>query len=92
MSRYAGDLESLVAFREHLIEFNRTLAENFSTLRQRWAGLGDVWTDAKYYEFGAALDEVSPGIERYLATTDGHEAHLLRLIEIIEEYSGTRPG
>ncbi len=92
MSRYAGDLESLVAFREHLLQFNRTLAEDFSTMRQRWAALGDVWTDEKYTEFGAALDDVAPGIERYLSATQGHEAHLYRLIQIIEDYSGTRPG
>ncbi len=92
MSRYSGDLEALVAFREHLVDFNRTLAQDFATMRQRWAALGDVWTDEKYVEFGAALDEVAPGIERYLAATEGHEAHLMRLAQIIEDYSGTRPG
>jgi hypothetical protein len=92
MSRYTGDLEALVAFREHLIQFSQTLSEDYATLRQRWGALGEVWTDEKYFEFGAALDEVAPGIERYLAATDGHEAHLLRLIQIIEDYSGTRPG
>ena len=92
MSRYAGDLEALMAFREHLLQFDRTLADDFAALRQRWAALGEVWTDEKYLEFGAALDEVAPGISRYLAATEGHEAHLYRLIQIIEEYAGTRPG
>jgi hypothetical protein len=92
VSRYAGDLESLIAFREHLLQFNRTLADDFSAMRQRWGALGDAWTDEKYAEFGAALDEVSPGIERYLAATEGHEAHLYRLIQTIENYSNTRPA
>lgn len=58
MSKVATDLESLIAFREHLIRFNRTLAEEFSSMRAHWQSLGDVWTDVKYHEFGAALEEV----------------------------------
>lgn len=85
-----ADLESLITFREHQIRFNRTLADEFSAMRSHWGGLGGVWTDAKYDEFGQALDEVSRGIDRYLAATDGHEAHLLRLIEAIKSFLDTR--
>ena len=86
MSKVATDLESLIAFREHLIRFNRTLAEEFSSMRAHWQSLGDVWTDVKYHEFGAALEEVAHGIERYLAATEGHEAHLRGLIKIMRQY------
>ena len=89
MSKVDSDLESLIAFREHLIRFNRTLAEEFSAMRGHWRGLGDVWTDAKYHEFGAALDEVARGLDRYLAATEGHEVHLLRLIETLRSYLDT---
>ncbi len=90
MSKVASDLESLIEFRSHLIRFNRTLAEEFSAMRGHWQSLGDVWTDAKYHQFGAALEEVARGIDRYLAATEGHEAHLLRLIEIMRSYLDTR--
>lgn len=89
MSKVATDLESLIAFREHLIRFNRMLAEEFSSMRAHWRSLGDVWTDVKYHEFGAALEEVARGIERYLAATEGHEAHLRGLIEIMRQYLDT---
>jgi hypothetical protein len=86
MSKVASDLESLIAFREHLIRFNRALGDEFSSMRTHWQGLGDAWTDAKYHEFGRALDEVSRGIDRYLAVTEDHETHLLRLIETLRAY------
>jgi hypothetical protein len=89
MSKVASDLDSLITFREHLIRFNRTLAEEFSSMRGHWQGLGDVWNDAKYHEFGAALEEVARGIDRYLAATEGHEAHLLRLIESLRAFLDT---
>ncbi len=89
MSKVASDLEALIAFRAHLIRFNHTLGEEFSGMRSRWQSLGDVWTDAKYHEFGQALDEVARGIDRYLAATEGHEAHLLRLIETLRAYLET---
>lgn len=90
MSKVASDLESLIAFRSHLMQFNRTLAEEFSSMRSHWQSLGDVWTDAKYHEFGQALEEVARGIDRYLAVTEGHETHLLRLIETLRSYLETR--
>lgn len=89
MSKVASDLESLIAFRSHLQQFNRTLGEEFSSMRSHWQSLGDVWTDAKYHEFGQALGEVSRGIDRYLTATEGHEAHLLRLIETLRAYLDT---
>ncbi len=91
MSKVASDLESLIAFRSHLLQFNRTLAEEFSSMRSHWQSLGDVWTDAKYHEFGQALGEVARGIDRYLAATEGHEAHLLRLIETLKAYLDAHP-
>jgi hypothetical protein len=44
-NRVAADLESMIAFREHLIRFNRTLAEEFASMEAHWRSLGDVWTD-----------------------------------------------
>jgi len=85
-SRVQSDLESLIAFREHLIRFNRTLAEELASMQAHWRGLGEVWTDIKYHEFGEALQEAAQGVHRYLAATEGHEAHLLGLIERLREY------
>lgn len=81
-----SDLESLIAFREHLIRFNRTLADEFSSMRSHWQALGEVWRDIKYQEFGQALEEAAQGVNRYLAATEGHEAHLLGLIERLRDY------
>lgn len=90
MSRVTSDLEGLVAFRDHLRSFNRTLQDEFGGMKGHWQSLGDVWSDAKYEEFGEALDEVAKGIDRYLAVTDDHETHLLRLIETLAAYLETR--
>jgi hypothetical protein len=84
MSNVHADLESLIEFRNHLMRFDHTLAEEFSSMRSHWRSLGDVWTDAKYHELGQALDEVSKGIDRYLAITPDHESYLLRLIERLQ--------
>jgi hypothetical protein len=88
--KVASDLEGLIAFREHLLHFNRTLAEEFSSIRSHWRSLGEAWNDEKYQEFGSALDDVSNGISRYLAATEGHEAHLLRLIEALRNFLDQR--
>lgn len=37
-------------------------------------------------EFGQAPEEAARGVNRYLAATEGHEAHLLGLIERIHDY------
>jgi hypothetical protein len=90
MSKVASDLDSLIVFREHLLRFNHTLAEEFASMHSHWQGLGDVWTDAKYQEFGQTLEEVEQGINRYLAATEGHEIYLLRQIETLRAYLDTR--
>ncbi len=84
--RVDADLEDMIAFREHLIRFNRLLAEEFASMQAHWRNLGDVWTDVKYYEFGQALEEAARGVNRYLSATEGHEAHLLGLIERLRDY------
>ena len=90
MSRtVSADLEAMIEFRSHLIRFNQLLAEEFSSIHAHWQSLGDVWDDDKYRQFGHALDEVQPGIQRYLAATDDHEAHLLRLIENLRRFLET---
>lgn len=88
--RVDADLEAMIAFRERLIRFNRLLAEEFASMQASWRALGDVWTDAKYHEFGQALEEAARGVNRYLAATEGHEAHLLSLIEILKEFIGRK--
>jgi hypothetical protein len=34
-----------------------------------------------YRRFGEALEEVTPGVEKYLAATEGHETYLISLVE-----------
>ncbi len=86
-----GDIDALADFRAHLIRFNKDLAESFAAMRGHWRELGDIWTDDMYKRFGDALEEVTPGVDRYLAATDGHEAHLAGLIErlrAVREFGG----
>ena len=89
MSKVSSDLESLVHFREHLRTFNQTLQNDFSGMRTHWQQLGDTWSDAKYMEYGEHLETISKGIDRYLAVTEEHESHLLRLIQTLEAYLET---
>lgn len=86
MSYVQTDLDRLDAFRQHLIRFNRLLAEEFSSMQADWRGLGEIWRDVKYHEFGEALEEAARGVNHYLAATEGHEAHLLGLIARIRDY------
>jgi hypothetical protein len=79
------DIEALAQFRAHLIEFNRELAESFARMRGHWHELGHVWRDDMYQRFGDALTEVTPGVDRYLAATEGHEAYLAALIERLRD-------
>jgi len=81
-----NDLAALEEFRVRLIEFNKDLGESFAAIRGHWRNLGDVWRDDMYRKFGEALDDVMPGVERYLASTDGHEAHLAALIDRLQAY------
>lgn len=76
-----SDIEALADFRSHLTEFNKTLAESFATMRAHWRDLGDIWRDDMYRRFGEALEEVTPGVEKYLDATNGHETYLLALVE-----------
>jgi hypothetical protein len=76
-----SDIEALAAFRSHLLEFNRDLAESFSLMRSHWEELGEIWRDDMYRHFGEALEEVTPGVEKYLAATEGHETYLVALVE-----------
>ena len=47
-----SDIEALAAFRSHLLEFNRDLAESFSLMRSHWEELGEIWRDDMYRHFG----------------------------------------
>lgn len=76
-----SDIEALADFRSHLTEFNKNLSENFKTMRTHWRELGEIWRDDMYRRFGEALEEVTPGVDEYLAATEGHEAYLLALVE-----------
>ncbi len=78
---HVSDIEALADFRSHLAEFNRNLSESFKTMRTHWRELGEVWRDDMYLRFGEALEEVTPGVDTYLAATEGHEAYLLALVE-----------
>lgn len=76
-----SDIEALAAFRSHLMEFNRDLAESLSLMRAHWQELGEIWRDDMYSRFGEALEEVTPGIDKYLTATEGHQAYLIALVE-----------
>jgi hypothetical protein len=84
-----NDIEALEDFRVHLIQFNLELTESFASIRGHWRELGEVWRDDMYQLFGEALEEVTPGIEHYLAATEGHEAYLAALIENLQGYLDT---
>lgn len=76
-----SDIDALADFRSHLTEFNKSLAESFATMRTHWRDLGEIWRDDMYRRFGEALEEVTPGVEKYLDATNGHETYLLALVE-----------
>lgn len=86
MSGVINDIEALAEFRASLMRFNAELAESFGSIRTHWRDLGEVWRDDMYRRFGAALEEVMPGIEAYLRATEEHEAHLAVLIERLQAY------
>jgi hypothetical protein len=73
-------IDELAQFRARLVKFNRSLAEDFAALERQWRDLHDVWHDDMYDRFGSAIGEVTPGIKRYLAATEKHEAYLRSLI------------
>lgn len=86
MAGVINDIEAMEDFRARLIQFNTNLADSFTAIRGHWRELGEVWRDEMYQQFGAALEEVTPGIEHYLSATEGHEAHLNALIEQLHGY------
>ncbi len=90
MGNVQTDLEAMIDFRARLMRFNAGLDADYHGMVASWQSLGDVWRDAKYAEFGDALNEVGRGIERYLAATASHQQHLLRLIEAIQSYQDVR--
>lgn len=92
MSSMQNDLESLIEFREHLQRFNRTLVDEFASMRSHWQSLGDAWKDVKYQQFGEALQEAANGIQHYLQRTSDQEQSLLRTIHIIDEYLRNNMG
>lgn len=85
------DVEAVLNFRARLMAFDRELAEGLAAVRGHWHELGSVWTDEMYHRLGEALAEVTPGIDRYLAAAEGHEAYLLELyrrLRAVQELSG----
>jgi phage host-nuclease inhibitor protein Gam len=86
MAEVINDVEALAEFRAHLMQFNAELAESFAAIRSHWLELGDLWRDDMYRLFGEALEEVTPGIESYLSSTEGLHAHLATLIEQLQAY------
>ncbi|MBC8555514.1 MAG: hypothetical protein H8D23_38360 [Candidatus Brocadiales bacterium] len=86
MSKVASDLESLIDFRNRLVHFNREIDQNFSNMLSAYRDVGKVWSDAKFNEFGKALEDAGRGVNHYLHATQSHEAHLLRLIETLRSY------
>jgi hypothetical protein len=92
VSGVINDIEALAEFRAHLMRFNKELAESFLMLRSHWTDLGEVWRDDRYREFGESLEEVMPGIESYLSSAEGHQAHLAALIERLQAYLDTGVG
>lgn len=89
MSVIQADVERMEDFLAHLRRFDNLLDDEFRSMIGRWRELGSVWTDVKYDEFGRDLEEVAHGVERYLAATEGHEAHLARLIENLHIFLNT---
>lgn len=83
-------IDALVEFRARMIKFNRELAEDFGSMERRWRDLHDVWNDDMYDRFGTALAEVTPGIKRYLAATEKHEAYLRSLIAKLRAVTDVR--
>jgi hypothetical protein len=84
------DLQAMIDFRSHLMRFNKTLDDEYHGMAGAWKSLEGVWHDEKYRQFGDALGEVGRGIDAYLAATEDHERHLLRLIEAIDQYLQVR--
>jgi hypothetical protein len=83
-------IDALVDVRARLIKYNRELAEDFAAMERHWRDLHDIWHDDMYDRFGNALSEVTPGIKRYLAATEKHEAYLRSLISRLKAVTDVR--
>ena len=66
------------------------MRDEYSRMKNHWLSMADYWNDAKYEEFGAALEDINRGIERYLEITPDHETHLYNLIERVRAVLDTR--
>lgn len=86
MTTVRNDLDSLASFRSHLLDFNRTLDEQFRSMFSHWQAMGEVWSDETYRQFGDALEEVASGVRRYLQMTEPHDAYLVGRIEALRQY------
>ena len=86
MSNVRADIEAMERFLSHLRDFDRNLSDDFRAIYGHLRELGDAWSDAKYREFHDDLEEVATGVERYLAAAEGHETHLVQLIERLKVY------
>jgi hypothetical protein len=87
-----GDIRALADFLARLTAFNTELADGLAKVRGHWSGVGGVWNDDMYRRLGEALGDVTPGIDRYLAATEHHEAYLRELIHRLEEVVRLRGG
>lgn len=76
-------IEAVQAFHEHLKRFDENLKDQFSSMRSHWQRMGDVWSDGRYDKFGAELDDMARGIDRYLTKADDYETYLGKLIEAL---------
>lgn len=90
--RVSADIEALVDFRLHLLQFNSDLGESFANMRAHWRSLAEVWSDDMYHRLGDALAEVLPGLEQYLSATEHHEAYLSQLIERLRDVRSVSGG
>ncbi len=80
-SSIAADVSSVIELRCHLVNFDRTIRDEFFSMREHWQSQSGVWRDAKYEEFGATLESAMKGVEQYLAGVEQYETHLLELAD-----------
>jgi hypothetical protein len=88
MEQVNTNLKSLTEFRDYLMRFNQTLADEFTSMRWHLQNLGDAWDDAKYDEFSQTLQEAARGIDHYLQAAPDYEASLAQFIKAVEAFLG----
>jgi len=84
------NLEHLIDFRNHLVQFNQDLQASYKYMHGHVEAIRDDWDDPQYERFREAFDEVAEGIHNYLAVCDEHEDYLARLIERGQDLLDTR--